>query len=253
MKKILILILIHFIIPITSVSSQGQYELVEVYPSDANAFTQGLELNDQEQLLLGTGLYGESTIGYLDLTTGQYNIVDQLSDNYFGEGITETKDAVWQLTWRNGIAFKRDKDTLEIIDEVNYEGEGWGLAYDGDTNTLWMSDGTSVIEQRDSETFEILDTIDVTLDGKLVEEINELEYVNGYIYANVWYTNIIIVINPKTGVVENYYDVTALLSDYLTAQQLKDIDTLNGIAHIADNRFYITGKLFPVVFEVELQ
>lgn len=252
-QKIIILICLHHIIPIIPVSSQDEYNLISIHPSESSAFTQGLELNQNNELLLATGLYGESKIGYLDLETGEYDVVDELAEEFFGEGLTVTSDVVWQLTWRNGVAFKRDKETLEIISTVNYDGEGWGLAYDEEKDIIWMSDGTSIIEQRDPDTFEILDSIEVSYNEMLVEEINELEYANGYIYANVWYTDTIIAINPITGIVEYQYDFTEIIEDTFTDQELKEIDTLNGIAHIEDNRFYVTGKLYPVVFEVELQ
>lgn len=251
-KKVLLIIFFCSIIPVISVSSQAEYQLIDVHPSDAAAFTQGLEMHEDE-LLIGTGLYGQSYLGMVDLNDGNIEVIDELDEQYFGEGLTITPQYIWQLTWRENTAFKRDIDTLEIIEEVSYEGEGWGLAYDEDRDVLWMSDGSSVLEQRDPETFELIDAIDVKQNNVEIRNINELEYANGLIYANVWYTHNILAISPDSGEVEANYDLSSLHQDYFSEEELAQIDTLNGIAHIEDNRFYITGKLYPVIFELELK
>lgn len=251
-RKVTLIILAMFIIPIMSVSSQDEYILHTIKKSEPQAFTQGLELNDEGLIVMGTGLYGESAIGYLNPETGHLDIVDFLDDKFFGEGITFTPDVLWQLTWKENIAFKRDPQSLEIVDEVTYEGQGWGLAYDDDREVIWMSDGSHVIQKRAADSFDLIDTIEITLNNQKVENINELEYANGYLYANIWYTNKIIAIDLTSGEIEYQYDMTDLLSEQLSAEELDAIDTLNGIAHIEDNRFYITGKLYPKLFEVEL-
>ncbi|XJS11531.1 glutaminyl-peptide cyclotransferase [Aerococcaceae bacterium WGS1372] len=251
--KVFFVILAFLIIPIKRASSQDEYILYDIKKSESDAFTQGLELNEDGQIVMATGLYGESKIGILDQNSGQFNTIDQLDDYYFGEGITFTPDALWQLTWKENTVFKRDPDTYDIIDILNYEGEGWGLAYDDKLNIIWMSDGSHIIQKRNSKDFELIDTIEIYFNNLAVENINELEYANGYLYANVWYTNKIIAINTITGEIDYQYDMTELISNNLSKEQLESIDTLNGIAHIRDNRFYITGKYYPVIFEVELK
>lgn len=255
MRRIIYLVFVifsMFIIPIKNAYSQDEYILHNIKKSDAKAFTQGLELNGKGDLILATGQYGNSSIGILDPNTGQYDRVDYLDSSYFGEGITFTDEALWQLTWKEETVFKRDPQSLNIIDKYYYEGEGWGLAYDPEQDVIWMSNGSDIIQQRSAGNFELLDSIAVKLDGRAVENINELEYANGYLYANVWYTNKIIAINLSTGEIDYQYDMTTLLTDNLTANQMNSMDTLNGIAHIQGDRFYITGKYYPVLFEVEL-
>lgn len=241
------------IIPIKSVFSQDEYILHNIKKSDAEAFTQGLELNELGELILATGQYGDSSIGVIDPNTGNFDRIDHLDESYFGEGITFTPDALWQLTWKEQTVFKRDPHSLQIISEYHYEGEGWGLAYDTDQEVIWMSNGSHIIQKRRADSFELIDSLAVTINGQPVENINELEYANGYLYANIWYTNKIIAINLSTGEIDYQYDMTSLLEGNLTAEQIKLVDTLNGIAHIEGDRFYITGKYYPVLFEVELK
>lgn len=228
--------------------------LQEVFPSDASLFIQGLEKMDDYHLLVGTGLYGESKIGVLDLRNGSFKSHDQLDTKYFGEGITRTPYGIWQLTWKNGKAFLRDCQTFEVIDEKNYDSEGWGIAYDVKRDCLWMSDGTSRIYQRNAETFELMDSFEVyDGDGKPITKLNELECVDDNIYANIWYTNTIAVINVETENLIKAYDVTELIDDLdLSVEERQKMDVLNGIAHKEDNHFYITGKYFPNILEVTL-
>lgn len=246
------LVITFTIITIKEPSSQAEYELINIHPFDKTAFTQGLEMHN-EQLLLGTGLYGKSLIAYVNLVNGEIEVIDKLDNEYFGEGLTVTEDYVWQLTWRENTALKRTLDSLEIIESVYYEGEGWGLAYDEERKILWMSDGTSYLYQRDPLTFELIDKMKVTYNNQEIDNINELEYANGRIYANIWYTNQVIAINPETAFVTELYDFSDLLEEELNPDQLLTIDSLNGIAHIEGNRFYITGKFYPVIFEIELK
>lgn len=234
--------------------AQGSIELVNTHPSDNSVFTQGIELEDDGDILVSSGLYNESSIGYLDLETGTYQAVEDLEDQYFAEGLTITPDWVWQLTWQEGVAFKRDPETLEVVDEVSYEGEGWGLAYDEDRQVLWMSDGSNRLYMRDPETFEVKGQWEIEFEGQPLNLLNELEYANGMIYANVWYTNQVYAIDPITGEVLEVYDFTSLLEEADISQaDRQTMDSLNGIAHIEDDRFYITGKLYPLVFEVSLR
>lgn len=251
-KYFALLCLFIFITP-KSVVYGAEVELINVHPSDSSLFVQGMELDESNRLIVSSGLYKESSIGYLNLETGNYEIVEELKDEYFAEGITVTPDFIWQLTWREGVAIKREKTNLEVIDQTNYNGEGWGLAYDPDSDVLWMSDGSEYLQVRAPDTFELIRKTEVTYEGSPVIKINELEYANGLIFANIWYSNQIIAIDPQTGEVRDIYDINNILEETLSEEDRVEIDSLNGIAHIEGNRFYITGKKYPVVYEVELK
>lgn len=229
----------------------GKVELVADYSIDEPVFTQGLELLDK-QLVLGTGLYGESEIGYLDLTSGKFQTIDTLEPQYFGEGLTATPHYLWQYTWREGKAFKRSLDDLSIQETVDFDGSGWGMAYDEEEQVIWTSDGTEKLTKRNPETFEAIDFLTITYQGKPITQINELEFANGSIYANVWQTNFIVKINLTTGKVDEIWDLTPLVEQLDFKEENPD-RVLNGIAHIEDNRFLVTGKLFPIVWEVHLK
>lgn len=228
----------------------GVVTLQDTYKIDTPVFTQGLELIE-DKLVLGTGLYGESAIGWLDLNTGKYQIEDSLDEAYFGEGLTATPQFLWQFTWQEQIAFKRNLDDLKMIEQVAFEGNGWGMAYDEDLDVIWTSDGSNQITKRDPLTFEKLDSLNVSFNGEKVQNINELEFANGMIYANVWQTNLIIQINLETGNVKNQWDLSQLVKE-LSFENNDPDRVLNGIAHIKGNEFYVTGKLFPVIWKVSL-
>lgn len=251
MKKWFMLIITCLIIPVRPVFSKDEVQLIAEYEINHPAFIQGLEIY-QEKLYIGTGLYGESYLGTLDIDSGDIEVLDPLDQDYFGEGITFTPDYLWQLTWREGIALKRDVDSLEVIESVPYQGEGWGIAYDEDRDQLWMSDGSSTIFQRDPESFEIEGFFTVSYQGQEINQLNELEYYNGYLYSNIWYSTEIIVINLENQSVVGVFDLSELLQDNFTTEELQAIDSLNGIAHKEDNIFYVTGKNYPKIFEVEL-
>ena len=234
----------------------GSYQVIQRYPSDRSWFTQGLELNDDNKLLIGSGRYGQSKLGELDLTTGTIKVLATLPSNLFGEGITITQTALWQLTYKEHQALKRNRQTYEVEKIYHYDGEGWGIAYDQTRQVLWMTNGSAILQKRDPETFDLLAEIPITYQGKPLERVNELESVDGYLYANVWQTNQIIKLDPMTGVVQDTVDLTPLLQQYQLLAQPHTTgapDYLNGIAHIDGNRFYITGKLYPDLFEVELE
>lgn len=226
------------------------YEVVNVYPHDTGAFTQGLAFDDQGQLYEGTGLYGESTLRKVDLKTGQpdqatYFTLDQ---KYFGEGIAIVGDSVIQVTWRNQVAFVFDRQSLKYQRNFPYRGEGWGLTYDG--TQLIMSDGTSRLKFIDPKTFRTKQILKV-LDGKSeVANLNELEYVEGEIYANVWHSNRIGRISPKTGQVLGWIDLKGLIKpDEVDHDQA----VLNGIAYDAKTKkLYVTGKNWPKLFEIRV-
>ncbi|MFF0814936.1 glutaminyl-peptide cyclotransferase [Rhodococcus sp. NPDC003318] len=220
-------------------------EVVGTAPHDTAAFTQGLEVSGGE-LVEGTGLVGRSYISARDLDTGVERVRVPLPDEMFGEGLTVAGDTVWQLTWQDHVAFARDRDTLAERSRVEYEGEGWGLCAQPDR--LVMSDGSDTLTFRDPETFDPVGTVAVTLDGEPVEMLNELECTDdGLVYANVWQTSDIVRIDPDTGAVVAVIDASGLL----TAEQQRGADVLNGIAALpGTDRFLITGKLYPLVFDV---
>jgi glutamine cyclotransferase len=219
-------------------------------PHDPNAFTQGLEIAGSE-LFESTGRNGSSYVRVSDLDTGRELRQVDLSSDFFGEGITVTDDTVWQITWRDGVAFARDPVTLEERRRVTYDGEGWGLC-EGTDAALVMSDGSSTLTFRDPETFDVRSTVDVTLDGSPLTDLNELECAeDGSVYANVWQSSDIARIDPKTGEVIAMIDASPL-RDWMTASERERTDVLNGIAQIpGTDSFLVTGKLWPTMYEVE--
>lgn len=227
----------------------AQAEVLADHPLDPALFTQGLEMVDG-RLILSSGLYGRSAIGEVDLATGRLTAVRRLPDACFAEGLTATGEGVWQLTWQEGVAMLRDRESLRELRRAQYEGEGWGLCFDGER--LYMSDGSAWLTVRDPVTFEPLGRLQVLLDGRPAAMLNELEYANGCIYANVWTQDHILMIDPDSGRAERV-DLSALRDRALPGGGRADPDSvLNGIAHVADDRFYLTGKRWPVIFEVRL-
>lgn len=221
------------------------YTIINTYPHDPTAFTQGLVFEDGV-LYEGTGLRGQSSLRRIELETGKILHVYELPHTYFGEGITIYKDTIIQLTWQSNTGFVYDKDTFALLQEFSYPTEGWGITYDG--NTLIMSDGTSTLHFLHPETFEEISSIEVYHDAP-VTRLNELEYIDGKIYANVWLTDRIAIIDPDTGKVTGWIDLEGLLPEECTQRA----DVLNGIAYDADNdRLFVTGKLWPYLFEIDL-
>ena len=223
------------------------YRIVNTYPHDPEAFTQGLVVEDSV-FYEGTGLRGKSTLRRVDLDTGDVQRIHNLSPILFGEGITIYNNRIYQLTWTSHIGFVYDKDTFQQLRSFSYPTEGWGLTHDG--ARFIMSDGTSFLYFRDGVTFDEIGRIPVTADGKPVDRLNELEYVNGEVYANVWGTNRIARINPQNGQVVGWIDLTGLLDpEDVTGR----VDVLNGIAYDPQqDRLFVTGKWWPFVFEIEL-
>ena len=223
------------------------FAVVNTYPHDPDAFTQGLVWEDG-MFYEGTGLYGRSSLRHVDATTGEVQKIVPIDESYFGEGIVVWDDRIIQITWQNQVAFVYDKERFEKIGEFGYIGEGWGLTHDG--RCLIMSNGTNNISYRDPVTFEELGVIPVYDNNGPVVRLNELEYVNGEILANVWQTNLIARIDPQTGQVIGWIDLTNLLD---TSSLTQPVDVLNGIAYDAENeRLFVTGKLWPTLFEIEL-
>jgi len=222
------------------------YKVVRSYPHDRRAWTQGLIYHDGA-LYEGTGLRGRSTLREVDLPSGAVLRSTELEDAYFGEGVTIWQDRIIQLTWTSGVGFVYDKDTFEPLRTFTYPTEGWGLTHDG--THLVMSDGTSVLRFWDPQTFEEIRRVEVVAGGKPVTNLNELEYVDGEILANVWQTDLIARIRPQDGRVTGWIDLSGLL----TGADRQGADVLNGIAYdAAGNRLFVTGKYWPKLFEIEL-
>ena len=224
------------------------YEVVHVWPHDPDAFTQGVVFHDGK-LLESTGEVGRSSLRRVELETGKILQKVDVPEPYFAEGITLLKEKIYQLTWQHQLGFIYDAWTFEKIGQFNYQGEGWGLTNDG--QSLILSDGTNRLRFLDPDNFQVRKTIAV-LDGSTpVVEINELEYVQGEIYANIWHADRIARIDPQTGRIAGWIDLTGLLS----RGEVQDEEAvLNGIAYDETNgRLFVTGKLWPKLFEIRLK
>jgi len=222
------------------------YEIVNEYPHDENSFTEGLAF-DNGVLYESTGLDGNSTLRKVDLETGRTLQLHSLPDEFFGEGITIFGDRVIQLTWQSQKGFVYEKDTLNIVEEFSYSGEGWGITHDG--KRLIMSNGSATLTFLDPETFEITGTLWVHDDDVGLTDLNELEYVHGDVYANVWQEDKIAIINIQTGQVKAWIDLTGLYD----ATRVDPNNVLNGIAYNAnDNGLFVTGKRWPQIFQIKL-
>lgn len=220
------------------------YTVVGKFPHDPQAYTQGFDFQGP-RLFEGTGLNGRSSLRRVDLTTGEVLRQVNLADKYFGEGIVVFRKRIYQITWQSERAFVYDKKTFERLRRFSYEGEGWGLTHDGER--LVMSNGTSTIVFRDPKTFEVLDQIEVTEDGEPVSSLNELEWIEGEIFANVYPTNDVVRIDPGTGEVTGHLDMTPL------KEQEQEGEVPNGIAYMeSEDRLFVTGKLWSSVYEIEL-
>lgn len=223
------------------------YEIVNTFNHDRAAFTQGLIFTD-DTLYEGTGHEGRSSLRRVELTTGKVLQSVNLRHQYFGEGIALFKDRIYQLTWQNSICFVYDKKTFEKVGEFEYDGEGWGLTHDG--THLIMSDGTDTLRFLDPATFKVVRSVKVTSAGFALKDLNELEYVEGEIYANVWHTDFIARISPETGKVVGWINLTGLSK---TAGVTEREDVLNGIAYDAKSkRLLVTGKYWPKLFEIRV-
>jgi glutaminyl-peptide cyclotransferase len=224
------------------------YEIVNRFPHDPEAFTQGLVYEDG-WLYESTGLYGRSSLRRVDLETGQVVQIHHLDDVYFGEGLTIWEDRIIQLTWREQTGFIYDLESFDLLETFSYETEGWGLTHDG--QRLIVSDGSAYLYFWDPETFtEIGRVLVVDEWDNPVVRLNELAYIDGEVYANVWVTDRIVRIDPETGYVTGWIDLSGLLDGVsLTGP----VDVLNGVTYDAENgRLFVTGKLYPLLFEIDL-
>ncbi|MFQ5576623.1 MAG: glutaminyl-peptide cyclotransferase [Anaerolineae bacterium] len=223
------------------------YRVVNTYPHDPESYTQGLVIVNGV-MFEGSGLYGRSTLRRVDLATGRVEQLHKLPLNLFGEGITVWGDKIIQLTWKAGQGFVYNRDTFELQRTFNYPTEGWGITRDGER--LIMSDGSATLYFWDPDTLQEIGRVEVRGNNGPVGRLNELEYIRGEVYANVWQTDRIARIDPATGRITGWIDLTGLL----TAQdRSRPVDVLNGIAYDAErDRLFVTGKLWPKLFEIVL-
>ena len=248
-------------VPTDSVALYG-YNVITSYPHDPTAFTQGLVFaagaadDGSDAFYEGTGRRGQSNLRRVNLETGAVEQQVDLDPSYFGEGIAIFDERIYQLTWQANRGFIYDLSSFEQLGEFEYPTEGWGLTHDGEQ--LIMSDGTPTLYFRDPETLAVTGSVSV-YDGMgiigpvngPVQRLNELEYIDGYVYANIWQSNIIAIIEPETGRVAGWIDLSGLLNEADRGEL--SVDVLNGIAWDAEGeRLFVTGKLWPRIYEIEL-
>ncbi|MBI4681722.1 MAG: glutaminyl-peptide cyclotransferase [Nitrospirae bacterium] len=223
------------------------FKIIRVYPHDSQAFTQGLVF-DEGVLYEGTGIRGKSELRRIKLDTGELLHGIKLQDRYFGEGTTVFGNKLIQLTWTSKTGFVYDKNNFGLIKTFHYTTEGWGLTHDG--KRLIMSDGTAILYFLNPETYQMTGQIEVNDNNGPVTRLNELEYIRGEIYANIWQTDNIAIINPDTGRVTGWIDLESLTQ---LAGGDKATKTLNGIAYDKEtDRLFVTGKLWPKIYEIKI-
>ena len=227
------------------------YQILHEYPHDPSAFTQGLVYTNG-QMFESTGLYGRSSLREVELETGRVLRNQPLDASLFAEGLALVDGKLIQLTWQNQLGFVYEPATFTALRTFTYTYEGWGLAFDG--QQLILSDGTPTLRFLDPITLTSTHQITVTDHGQPVDELNELEYVRGEVWGNIWQTNLIARIDPHTGNVLGWIDLTGLLAQSAaTAAPNQPVDVLNGIAYDeANDRLFVTGKLWPRLFEIRL-
>lgn len=233
-------------LPVTS-----SFEIVAEFPHDPDAYCQGLVF-DGGIMFEGTGLNGKSSLRRVDLKTGKVLKIVPLEKRLFGEGITVWKDQIIQVTWKTGEGFVYDKESLRLIKKFRYSGQGWGLTHDD--KHLILSDGSATLRFLDPETFKVVKRVEVRCPGRMpasVDQLNELEYVNGEVLANIWYEDVIARIDPASGRVLGWIDLKPLVA----ASGRKDEHcVLNGIAWDAtDERLFVTGKNWPRLYEIRIK
>lgn len=224
-------------------------EVVSRRPHDPAAFTQGFAFGADGRLYESLGIEGRSSVREVDPATGDVVAEAPLDPDQFGEGLAIGPDGLVQLTWKNGVARRWTLDPLRAAGSFAYDGEGWGLTFDGDE--FWQSDGSATLTRRDPSTFEPTGTVEVERDGAPVDELNELEWVDGVIYANVWHSDEILRIDPGSGTVTGVIDAAGLWTDPARTSEM----TLNGIARHPDDpadRLWLTGKNWPEIHVVDV-
>ena len=225
----------------------SSFEIVNTYPHNPGNFTEGL-VYENGLLYESTGLKGRSSLQKVNLETGKALKTLSLPEQYFGEGIAICGDRIVQLTYDTNLGFVYDKENFTLIRDFKYSTEGWGLTFDG--KHLIMSNGTSTLRLLDPVTLTETGTIQVTDDNRLIENLNELEFIRGEIFANVWLTEKIVRINPQTGKVTGWIDLGGILSP---ESATRPVDVLNGIAYDSEkDRLFVTGKYWPSLFEIKL-
>ena len=239
--------------PASSIAAQRKpapvqsYKVVATFPHDTSSFTQGLVFASDGQLYESTGLEGESTLRRVDIATGQTLQKIDVPSQYFAEGLAMVGDELLQLTWRHKLGFVYDRKTFKQKRTFSYKTEGWGIAYDG-TASLVMSDGSDTLTFLDPKSLAVAKTLRVMDAGRPVSNLNELEWIEGEIWANIWMTDRIARISPRTGEVNAWIDLSTL---YPRAQRMPPADELNGIAYDkATRRIYITGKKWPRLYQI---
>jgi glutaminyl-peptide cyclotransferase len=228
-----------------TVARRLDFEVVNEYPHDPSAFTQGL-LWHEGYIYESTGLYDQSTLRRVDLPTGKILQSIRLPSDLFGEGLALAGDRLIQLTWKSKLGFVYDRDSFALMQRFTYDTEGWGITYDG--HMLIMSNGSSDLTYLDPVTFSPVRKLAVTMNGRPIGNLNELEFIEGTIWANVWQTNWILCIDPGTGRANSYVDLGGLLPDKMRTGKE---DVLNGIAYdTRQKRLFVSGKLWPRIFEI---
>lgn len=248
------MVLLFFLLSGMSILAQAQgqvprygYDILNIYPHNINSFTQGLVYREGF-LFEGTGKNGQSSLSKINLENGEVLQSKNMSQRYFGEGIEIVDEKIYQLTWQSHLVFVYDKTTFESIESHYNATQGWGLAYDG--SHLILSDGTATLQFMDPETFAPVRKVEVQLEGNAISQLNELEYINGEVWANVWQTDLILRIDPENGEVNSIVDLTGLSAQ---TQLGSSEAVLNGIAWDAeDERLFVTGKHWANLFEIEL-
>jgi glutaminyl-peptide cyclotransferase len=233
----------------TSSAPAIQYAVKTQWKHDTEAFTQGLVIHEGK-LYESTGQEKSSWIGIVDIKTGEIDKKVTLPDQYFGEGITILNNKIYHLTWQSKVGFVYDLRTFEKLREFNYDSEGWGITHDG--KNLIMSDGSDKLTFLDTVTLKPVRTVSVTNDRGAVSNLNELEFVEGYVFANLWQTNTIVKIDPQTGKVVGQLDLSPLARD--AQMRSPRVDVLNGIAYHAGTKlFLVTGKYWPMTYVLQLK
>lgn len=226
------------------------FKLIAAFPHDTSSFTQGMVFAGDGKMYESTGLEGESTLRLVDIASGKTLQRIDVPSQYFAEGLAMVGDELLQLTWRSRIGFVYDRKTFKQKRTFSYKTEGWGIAYDG-SSRLVMSDGSDTLTFLDPKTLAAIKTLRVQDAGRSVGNLNELEWVDGEIWANVWTTDRIARISPNTGEVNAWIDLSSL---YPRAQREPGADVLNGIAYdAASRRIYITGKKWPRLYQIAIQ